>query len=379
MLNGSTNRGLGGNESNINQSMTSSLLKSQYLSMVASMKQQSSTSTIKKEPKKKSKLPRYTLQSGYDKQISLPNSDESEDLSTKVVVPKHLDHLLPLKESILTSKNVRLMGDFALFQSRQFRVGFAPFWTLANPGDSLIKTKVKEASFDVFIEAQPALEINNQVIDSYESWLEVHLENCVLSFDFETIPKIEVCDGLNALHAHAEEAERQFEIIENLDTKDIKQVLDLMVALWGRLRPLNSSEDDDLMEEENLTSPENHKTTMERKELLTKWLEKVSGNSVKGDLEKAKNSSNHLGAVMALLSGNKRLEAAEISLDKSDHYLATLISMASGPNLTFGQLLQNQLELWQESRADKFIEEQRLKIYSLLSGKLLFAPSLFCD
>jgi nuclear pore complex protein Nup98-Nup96 len=71
---------------------------------------------------------------------------------------------------------------------------------------------------------------------------------------------------------------------------------------------------------------------------------------------------------LALLSGNKRLDACEKAQDKSDHYLAMLISLASGPNMTFGQLLQNQLERWQEARADKFIEEKRLKLYSLLSG-----------
>ena len=108
---------------------------------------------------------------------------------------------------------------------------------------------------------------------------------------------------------------------------------------------------------------------MDRKEALTKWLEKVTGDGLANDLQNARSSGDHLDEILALLSGNKRLDACEKAQDQSDHYLAMLISLASGPNMTFGQLLQNQLERWQEARADKFIEEKRLKLYSLLSGK----------
>ena len=87
---------------------------------------------------KKSKAPRYTLQAGYEKQIELPSSQpENEDIESLTVVPKHVDHYLPLNESILCSQNVRHYADLALFKSRQFRVSFGPLLTLANPGVSL--------------------------------------------------------------------------------------------------------------------------------------------------------------------------------------------------------------------------------------------------
>ena len=85
-------------------------------------------------------------------------------------------------------------------------------------------------------------------------------------------------------------------------------------------------------------------------------------------LSRARGQKCHLDEVIALLSGNKRLEAAEVAHVHSDHNLAMLIAMASGPNSTSGLLLQGQLERWQEGRADKFMEFKRLKIYSLLSG-----------
>ena len=129
--------------------------------------------------------------------------------------------------------------------------------------------------------------------------------------------------------------------------------------------------------EETPASSDTHKVTMERKEALTKWLEKVTSDSLAKDLQNARSSGDDLDEILALLSGNKRLEACDKAQDKSDHYLAMLISLASGPNLTFGQLLQNQLERWQEARADKFIEEKRLKLYSLLSGKYSFISLYF--
>ena len=136
------------------------------------------------------------------------------------------------------------------------------------------------------------------------------------------------------------------------------------------MRPVRE-DDDDVMDSEEIHAQETHKITMERKEALTKWLEKVTGDALAKDLQNARSSGDHLDEILALLSGNKRLDASEKAQDKSDHYLAMLISLASGPNLTFGQLLQNQLERWQEARADKFIDEKRLKLYSLLSGTYL--------
>ena len=71
----------------------------------------------------------------------------------------------------------------------------------------------KEAATDVFLErSEPLEDLNEALIESFESWLEVELENSVLSFDHDIIPKLEVVEGLDALHAHAEEAERQLSI-----------------------------------------------------------------------------------------------------------------------------------------------------------------------
>ena len=128
ILGGNTSRGLGGHSElhDTSHSMTSSLLKSQYLSMVASMKSSRPVLLNTSKVSKKTKAPRYTLQAGYEKQIELPSEIEKEDIEALTVVPKHVDHFLPLKESILSSDNVRNYADLGLFMSRQFRVNFGP-------------------------------------------------------------------------------------------------------------------------------------------------------------------------------------------------------------------------------------------------------------
>ena len=318
---------------------------------------------------------RYTLQGGYEKQVSLPSSNDAEE-QLLTIVPKHTGHVLPLQESMLNPINLKLIGDSALFMSRHFRTNFGPFWTLSNPGDNI--KKIKEAATDVLLESVHTLDLTQQVLDSFESWLEVHLENCVLSLDesqadLEQVPHLDVLEGVNALHAHAEEAERQFGLAGDLEGIDsMKQVLDLMVALWGRLRPFDNDED---MDDEIDKVQDCHKTTMDRKEAVTRWLENVTKDSIKEDLESAKNRSDKCDEIYALLSGNQRLEACDTAQDNSDHYLAMMISMASGPNMTFGQLIQNQLERWQESRSDKFMENKRLKMFSLLSGQPVWPGS----
>lgn len=404
--------GLGGSftTTDNNQSMTSSLLRSQYLSMVASMKVTASnnspsrntvlldttTSSRSKTTTnlQTNKVPKYTLQAGYDKYVALPSgmtgaSAASEvDIEVKSVVPAHVDHLLPLKEAIMSSANVSVLADFGLFMSRSFRTGWAPFWHLANPGDSLSAAAAasnvgrKEASTDIYIERkEPLAQISDQILDSFESWLEVHLENCVLSFDND-VPKLEAVEGLAGLHAHAEEAERQDSIMNDLaGIKEAKQVWDLCVALWGSLRPqrpstmiMEDNDDDDDVADlyQDLVGPDCHKTTMKRKAALTKWLEIVTSDHMRIDLEVARGLGDSkkgcLDEILALLSGNKRLEACDKAQDHGDHNAAMLISLASGPNLASGQLLQNQLERWQEGRADKFIEAKRLQMYSLISG-----------
>ena len=59
--------------------------------------------------------------------------------------------------------------------------------------------------------------------------------------------------------------------------------------------------------------------------------------------------------------------AARLAHKNGEYYLALMIAQA-GSSLAFKNMLQRQLHLWTESRADKWITNDRLRILSLLAG-----------
>jgi hypothetical protein len=71
---------------------------------------------------------------------------------------------------------------------------------------------------------------------------------------------------------------------------------------------------------------------------------------------------------LALLSGNKVKEACDKAQSKHDHYAAILSSMSSGSNCMVGQLTLQQLDRWQEAKADKFIDNNRLSLLAQVAG-----------
>ena len=82
-------------------------------------------------------------------------------------------------------------------------------------------------------------------------------------------------------------------------------------------------------------------------------------------------SSNHIDEILALLSGFKLSEACEKAQANGDHYAALMISTSSGFNSMNGQMILQQLDRWQEMRADKFIQGNRLRLFTLLAGESL--------
>ena len=210
-------RGLGGNYSidSAPPTLTSSLLRTQYLSSSAAGLNLSSgtgmglgtpanvagrslrfmdasisgahshkMSMVGSSRTPSKKLPRYSLQSGYDKYVALPTSAQTNDQQLnrpKIVTPQHVDMLLPLKESIMNTANVKRLADSGLYMSRSFRVGWSKEWALANPGTSLQHPDITDKHpTQVCIEKQTITSfgsVNQEQVASLESWLEVSLEN----------------------------------------------------------------------------------------------------------------------------------------------------------------------------------------------------------
>ncbi len=73
--------------------------------------------------------------------------------------------------------------------------------------------------------------------------------------------------------------------------------------------------------------------------------------------------------ILAYLSGNKIFEACETAHKSGNHYAALLAaSGCSGLNSVTGDFLLQQLEGFQQMRADRHIDQKRLRLFALVSG-----------
>ena len=71
--------------------------------------------------------------------------------------------------------------------------------------------------------------------------------------------------------------------------------------------------------------------------------------------------------MLTLLARHDVAGAARLAHKNGEYYLSLLISQA-GSSLAFKDMLQRQLNLWTENRADAFITQDRLRVFALLAG-----------
>ena len=423
------NRGLGGNYSidSAPPTLASSLLRSQYLpstSAALNLSTAYSAGTVNtpttssrslrimdtsinhygphqfgipantRTPSKK--LPRYSLQSGYDKYVSLPTSGQASNQKfnrQKVVKPHHVDTLLPLNESIMNPSNIKQLADYGLFMSRSFRVGWSNQWILANPGKSVKAGDIEQKGpTEVIIEQQATSSygvVDQEQLNSLEAWLEVCLEHSNVMIenndcDSDGVPLFKSIEGIEMLSAFADEASRQGlrggSKIFSIALEEAKQVWDLMVALWGHLPYLNedNGENMELGEEwqEKMAEDigiDSHEVTMRRKEALSDWLKTVVEYKMKEHINEAKQDSDKdkslVAEELANLSGNNLKQTCDRAQIAGDHYSAMLTAQsAGGSNSVCSQMLFRYMEQLQEVNADSKLAVDRLHLFALISG-----------
>ena len=344
------------------------------------------------------KLPRYSLQSGYDKYVALPTSEQVSNQQfnrPKVVAPQHVDTLLPLKECIMNPSSIKLLADCGLYMSRSFRVGWSNHWVLANPGNSIQTDGIEDKGpTEVLIEQHVTSSfgiVDEEQLTSLEEWLEVCLDNSSVTLiknesDPDSVPFFEPNDGISMLTAFAEEAEHQSQLEGSNDfkasRKEVKQIWDLMVALWGKLPFLpneNISEMDDSLNE-NLAEADSHEMTMRRKEALSNWLESVVQSEQNADVHEAKllkdKEKSGIMEELAYLSGNNIKEACDRAQVAGDHYSAILTSQAAGGATSFSsQMLFKYMELLQVSKLFQ-LDQFAIFIITFLSYITFLLPKI---
>ncbi|KAM9348606.1 nuclear pore complex protein Nup98-Nup96 [Symphorus nematophorus] len=324
--------------------------------------------------------------------------------SIRTVGIRRLGGPVPLKESVTRGKGSLLM-DAGLFAGRSFRVGWGPGWTLAHcghrlsspPGKQLEHQEVTsktdfsflpkparskplvESPYKVVLEQLVGLEplavkSSEEEEEDEESQavlqrpLEICLKHSTVDItDASSCPLVRPQAGVAALHQYAE-------WITELNNKQgdadpllgyWSEVWTLCEALWGRLGPAD--------QEPDVEPPGEYEQQLERRRTFSAWLSRGATARVEEEVALA-GKGRHTEAIFSYLTGNRISEACRLAQKEGDHRLSLLLSQAMGSQYC-RDLLALQLADWNRMQTDCYLPEERLRIFTLLSGKPVWQSS----
>uniref|UniRef100_A0A3B3T4H9 Nuclear pore complex protein Nup98-Nup96 n=1 Tax=Paramormyrops kingsleyae TaxID=1676925 RepID=A0A3B3T4H9_9TELE len=317
-----------------------------------------------------------------------PAPGPAPDTPLRTVGTRRQRSLVPLSGSVTLGKG-KLLMDAALFAGRSFRVGWGPGWTLAHCGDRLggpraptldsqgesagfsflpkpVKSKtISESPFKVHLEQVLGAEASGseETLALFRRPLEIELRHCTISTE-EPCPFILPRDGVEALHEYAEWMLQVTTESEAVDGKAhvVKHwmlVWTLCTALWGRLNGATLDADGDLCG--------GYGQQLDRRRSFSAWLSQSASGRVEEEVMRSQGRS-HVEAVFSYLTGHCVSEACRLAQKSGDHRLSLLLSQAAGLQCT-RDLLAMQLVDWQRMQTDSFLQEDRLRVFSLLAGK----------
>ncbi|XP_064636233.1 nuclear pore complex protein Nup98-Nup96-like isoform X2 [Lineus longissimus] len=322
----------------------------------------------------------------------LPSGMPQVEKIQTIVATNIRQKVIPLKKSLLHNKQHMIM-DAASFMSRSFRVGWGPNWTLVHAGQPIGAVEKATPSFPSILPSSKPQDVSRVGETPYKVTLEkinftpyadnkdlvlranyvkslsIHLKHSRLDVDGE-LPVFAPEEGVEALHEYAKQLEEEKENIgSHPDAACVHHtslVWDLCVALWGDL-PLYTFDDD--------TDRDSYDYRMARRKAVSQWLSKAASETIEQEVKDANfKGDSHLSAIFSCLSGGQIPEACEIAVKAGDHRLALMISQTTG-NHVFRSMLKKQLTNWHETKADQFMDLERLKIYALLASCMVWDTS----
>uniref|UniRef100_A0A8C2XMT0 Nuclear pore complex protein Nup98-Nup96 n=1 Tax=Cyclopterus lumpus TaxID=8103 RepID=A0A8C2XMT0_CYCLU len=316
------------------------------------------------------------------------------ELSVRTVGVRRLGGPVALKESVTMGKGGLLM-DAGLFAGRSFRVGWGPGWTLAHCGQRLGSPAAKrpdrhertitdfsflpkparskpliESPYKVVLEQLAGLDPPVKTGEEQQSQavlqrpLEICLKHCTVdTSDASACPLVRPQPGVAALHEYAEW------IVELSGERALlgywSEVWTLCEALWGRMGPAHLEPDAE--------PPGAYEQQLERRRTFSAWLSRGAARRVEEEVALA-TKGRHADAVFSYLTGNRVSEACRLAQKEGDHRLSLLLSQAAGSQYC-RDLLALQLTDWNRMQTDSYLPEERLRIFTLLSGKPVWQSS----
>ncbi|MQL78124.1 hypothetical protein Taro_010567 [Colocasia esculenta] len=304
-----------------------------------------------------------------------------------------INHATPLSGSY--SANI---VDAALFMGRSFRVGWGPNGILVHsgtpvgkPGDELSSViSFEKVALDRTIRDEND-KIKEELVDlrfvsplnlhkslDHET-MEVELGSCSIHIqkvlaDRFALP--EICRGFIGI------MERQLDV-PALSTSS-RVILMHQVTVWELIRvlfsersagenshPLLDDEEEDMTREKKDISPDvdPEANQLIRRAEFSYWLQESVCHRVQEEVSCLSESST-LEHILLLLTGRQLDTAVELAASAGDVRLAILLSQAGGSMVNRSDMAR-QLDIWRMNGLDfQFIENDRLKLFELLSGNI---------
>ncbi|XP_036603753.1 nuclear pore complex protein Nup98-Nup96 isoform X1 [Trichosurus vulpecula] len=304
------------------------------------------------------------------------------EVQLKTVGARRQPGLVPLEKSVTCGKG-KLLMDMALFMGRSFRVGWGPNWTFVNSGDQLsacqepgdhhntesmeygflpnpITVKsLTESPFKVHMEK---LSLRQRRMDRdlqlYQTPLDIKLKHSTVHVD-ELCPLVVPNPGVAVIHDYADWVKEISGDLAESETvvKHWSLTWTLCEAIWGHLKEL----------EDQLDEPSEYVQSLERRRAFSRWLSQTAADRIEEEVALSR-QDNPVEAVFSYLTGKRISEACRLAQQSGDHRLALLLSQLGGSQ-PVRELLTMQLVDWHGLQADCFIQEDRLRIFTLLAGK----------
>ncbi|XP_066910219.1 nuclear pore complex protein Nup98-Nup96-like [Clytia hemisphaerica] len=171
---------------------------------------------------------------------------------------------------------------------------------------------------------------------------------------------VTIKSGVEALDAYVETADAFKQIADDSDVGNFKVHSDawqLAAALWGKQE---TESDNNLYEIHSA-----------RREALSKWLSNVTADQIENEIQTQLQDDGHLSAIFSLLSGRQITKACQVARENKEYRLGFLLAQAGGDH-HLKHHLRSQLAQWDENNVDSFMNKDRLKLYVLLSGMMVW-------
>ncbi|GIY84618.1 hypothetical protein CDAR_169222 [Caerostris darwini] len=297
--------------------------------------------------------------------------------------------LKPFKKSVLYGKQ-HLWCDAGYFMGRTFRVGWSANGTFAYPlaPRENVNEKYRKFLYDANKQHGTShygtnFAVTLQNIASYSvephnkeqegllvNALELQLENSASTMVGKAplfVPK----PGVEPIHAHANLFEKHLKDADPLlpQTDFIRQcayVWDLLVSLWGNVRGLDEEE-----------GSSNYATQIARREALSRWLIKITDRDISKKLAAVSQRDDYLTKIFLYMNGRRIADAVKLAQNHNDFRLSLLLSQVEG-NVLVRKLLTKQLDNWRQNGAYEFIKPNRIALYALLAGMLVYEDVNCC-